>query len=295
MPETEVTINQLFEEIVRNRNELKNSIESSEIRVLLKIETLSNKVNILEKENQELRDKIELLERNSKKNNLVIFGLNRNTSDITTQLVCAEVKRLLDIDLFESDLNNVYPLGQTENSPIKIELISQTKKQNILKNCHKLKGLNIFISNDLTAIQRTENNILRKHLQEARKNTENRCFIKGNKLIVNNTAYTAKDLETSENFSDKKATDTPSTVESHPLSSTKDIFISTKDSEFQASVKALQHSDSEQNIRETFGTGEKSTKTADLVSTPKTGPTRKQKPNAAAATAKDRIKTRSIK
>lgn len=69
----------MYKEIVGNREELKNSIEASEVRVFLENESLNNKVKQLEKENTELKNKVKILERDNIKNKLVIFGIERNS------------------------------------------------------------------------------------------------------------------------------------------------------------------------------------------------------------------------
>lgn len=190
-----ITTKQLYDEIVKNRKELKNSIKASEANVLLKIESLNNKIKILEKENIDLKNKVEILERDSRKNNLIIFGLDINYKEVSVKSICNRLKQLLGIDLSETDINNIYPLGKVDNSPIKLELVSQLRKREILQNCNKLKGSKIFIAHDLTENQRSEYKILRAHLNQAKENTDNRCFIKGNRLYVNNIAYTVDDLQ----------------------------------------------------------------------------------------------------
>lgn len=191
----EITTKQIYEEIVKSRNELRGSIEASEVRVLLKIESLNSRIRTLEKENRQLKNKVEILDRESRRNNLVIFGLNSVPREVSVDFISSQIKQLLDVQLDESNINNLYKLGNAENSPIKLELVSMLKKREILLNCRKLKGSKIYIANDLTEKQRGEYKILREHLSRAREDTENSCYIKGNKLYVNNVAYTVEDLK----------------------------------------------------------------------------------------------------
>lgn len=190
----EVTIERVFEEIVRTRNELKNQIQASEARLRLDFESLRKKVSFLERENTELRRKIELQDRNSRKNNLIVFGLENLTEEIP-DTVCKEITKLLGINLTLADINNIFPLGRSNKCPIKIELISQLKKTLILQNSKKLKGTSVRIVQDLTELQREENKILRRHLKKAKETVTNSAYIKQNKLIVNNIVYTVEDLE----------------------------------------------------------------------------------------------------
>lgn len=67
----------LYNEIVNSKIELKTVIEASEARLLMTVESLNEKIRHLEKENQNLKSKVEILERNSKKNGILVFGLKK--------------------------------------------------------------------------------------------------------------------------------------------------------------------------------------------------------------------------
>lgn len=101
------------------------------------------------------------------------------------------------------DINNLYPLGKAKDCPVKIEFVSYLKKAAIFNNIQKLKGSNISIANDLTPKQREENKILRKHLYLAKQNESNVCYIKKNKLHVNNLIYAPNELQ---NFEENEFT-----------------------------------------------------------------------------------------
>ncbi|CAG9821761.1 unnamed protein product [Phaedon cochleariae] len=192
----EITNKQLLEEIIRCNKDLKATIEAVEVRVTLKIEEIKHRLEKVEKENQELQTKIESLDRANRKNNIIIFGLEREkTEDLNSGEIIELLKNLSDINIVEADLNNFYRLGKTSKSPVKIEFISYLKKSLVLKNCKKLKGTRIHIADDLTLTQREEGKILRKHLFLAEENQEIDCYIKNNKLYVNKKSFTAADLE----------------------------------------------------------------------------------------------------
>lgn len=123
-----------------------------------------------------------MLDRKSRKNHIIIFGLKNPTKEHLKKIV--EINNLRNINLTVEDINNTYPLGRSDKFPIKVELISHLNKKLFLENCRKLRGTNVFITHDLTEIQREENKILRKHLGKA--TVSNSAYIKGNKLVVNN-------------------------------------------------------------------------------------------------------------
>lgn len=129
--------------------------------------------------------------------------MQKKPEEINTDFITAEIKKLLDIDVSEADINNFYSLGNKENCPLKLEFVSHLKKVSILRNAKKLKGTNISIANDMTTKQREENKILRKHLFIAKQNNNNTCYIKKNQLYINNKIYTAHELKQLEDTDDK--------------------------------------------------------------------------------------------
>lgn len=208
---TEANINQLLlDEIIKNRNEIKNTIETSEARLTQKIEEDKNRLIRLEKENLILKEEIEILKRNNKKNNIIIFGIRHQRTSLTIKFLIQKLKELLGVDLNEFDISDFYTLGNTEESPIKIEFTTYLKKKLILHNCHKLKDTNISINHDLTSKQREDNKLLRKHLQLAKKDKNETCYIRKDVLYVNDKCYTIEDLLELENQEDSEGIKTNS-------------------------------------------------------------------------------------
>lgn len=207
-----ISFDDLLLEIKKNRTEIKNAIEASETRLLLTIEDLRNKNVELERENNNLKKEIELIRRNEKKNSIIIFGLENKKEDLEIERVCNSLQTLVDIKIDPSEINNFYTLGRTESSPLKIDFVSYWKKSLILRNCYKLKGKKISISPDYTPLQREEIKILKKHLALAKLDNQEGCYIKNNKLIVNNITYTVEELIQKEEFTEKrKANSAPQT------------------------------------------------------------------------------------
>lgn len=211
MSEQEKVIKNIQVELEKSRNEIKSFIEATEARLLMKIEELKYTVLELQKENKVLCEENEFLKQESIKRNIVVFGLNKKRVDITAEKLCRDLNGLLDTDLSEKDLSDFYPLGKTDNCPIKIEFISNLRKKAVMKNCPKLKGKGVTIANDLTQKQRAEIKILRKHLFLAKQEGKYKdCFIKGNKLNVNGIIYTADELERVD-YQGRKPNSAPST------------------------------------------------------------------------------------
>lgn len=196
MTELDKAIKIIREEILNSRTEIKNCIVASEARLLLKIEDLKNSVANLERENSELKEELEHLKRAQNKKNIVVFGLKKKREEVVAEILCEDFRGLLGVNLHTSDFVDVYPLGKSDNCPIKIEFVSNIKKREVLKHCSRLKGTNISIAHDLTPTQRSENKILRKHLFLAKQEgSYKEYYIRRNKLIVDGVSYGVEDLE----------------------------------------------------------------------------------------------------
>lgn len=205
----------LFEELVLVKQELKSAIEASEVRLQLKIESYNGKIRNLEKENQNLRRKVEILERNTKKNNIVVFGLHKGKEEFSVDNICNKLNSHLGVRITRADINDTYLLGRSQNCPVKVEFISNLTKINVLRNCNKLKGTGVTISADLTKVQQQNHKILRSYLKKLRETGEEGCYIKGEKLYRNNIGYTAEEIleieETIETVEPTKVSSAPPT------------------------------------------------------------------------------------
>lgn len=152
---------------------------------------------------EELKNKHDILEKKLRKNKIIIFGINNNNENLckyTTDIL----NQHLNLNLTLRDLNNIYTIGkQTQNKPVVIEFISYLTKVEVLKNCSKLKGTNISVSEVLNLEERKRNKILRQHLREARTKNLN-SYIKNNKLYINKEAYTAEQLAENEQDTDNE-------------------------------------------------------------------------------------------
>lgn len=192
--EEEISPKLILEEIIKNRKELKNALEASEVRLLLKIEELNNKIRSLEHENDYLKNEIEKISTNRRKNGIVIYGLKLGNEQ-NVEAICGKINHLLEVDISPNHINTYYTLGKKGNSPLKIELVHSWKKTEILKNSYKLKGQNIYIAPELSKQELEDRKILQAHLKLAKKDKADNCYIKGNKLYANGQTYTVDDLK----------------------------------------------------------------------------------------------------
>lgn len=194
----------------KNENISENTAENKIIKTIIEVseqQTQSLKSEIIElkkilnetKHSQSidvLKNKCLYLEKQIKKNNIIIFGLDTTTDLVNNTL--NTLKDLLAVDICKNDIDDIYAIGRVNiRRPIIVRFISHLKKKEILNNCRRLKGTGVAIAEDLTYEERAKNKILRKHLLQARASNLN-AYIKGDKLFVNGEPFTAEELDRGE-------------------------------------------------------------------------------------------------
>lgn len=186
------------------KNDILDYIKCENAKLVESIEVQDRKLECLDKKYSDLEFKYLNLERQVRKNNVVIFGLEVNTERNLCYTVVTKLNELLGINIREDDLNNVYAIKTSNGSPIKVEFLSYLKKDQIFKNIHKLKNSHIFIANDLCYNDRMKLKILQKH-QKLAKSKNLPTKIIGLKLLANGEFFTADQLEnpTSQGESEK--------------------------------------------------------------------------------------------
>ncbi|CAG9824520.1 unnamed protein product [Phaedon cochleariae] len=136
------------------------------------------------------------LERKIRRNNVIVFGLKNEDEASIVNITIQRLNELLETDIRETDINNIYTIGKTENSPVVIEFISYLRKNTLFANKDKLKTLKdnrISIAHDLCQEDREEQKILLKHRKIALDQKED-AKIEGRTLYVNNKPYTTEEL-----------------------------------------------------------------------------------------------------
>lgn len=152
---------------------------------------------------ERLEDRCLFLERKVRKNNVVIFGLAVDNSELAVNTL-KQINQLLDLIFSINDINNVYKIGKSDNSPIVVEFLSYHRKIEIFKNKEKLKLLKtkkVAISNDLCMQDRKDQKILRQRLKQAKQDNLQARII-GHKIEIEGKSYTARDLEETESECD---------------------------------------------------------------------------------------------
>lgn len=190
---TDTSLNILLKEIRDTREELRNLISASEAKILLKVEGLNEKVRKLEQENAELKNTVERLDKLSRKRNIVVYGIGGKAGEVSVEDICTKLNTLLGTSIVGEQIEDVYPLGRADDSPLKVEFLHHSTKTKVLKNCGRLKGTRVIVAHDLTRNQRENIRILRGHLHRE-KSAGKRCYIKGEKLVVNGKSLSVNDV-----------------------------------------------------------------------------------------------------
>lgn len=173
---------------------LKKQTESINQNINNTLRRLQNSENNICK----LKKRCLYLERRIRKNNIVIFGLTVDGSEIVEQTI-SKLNELFGLNVTTKDINNIYKIGKSSNPPIVVEFVSFLLKKQVFHDTDKLKalrGTNISVANDLCEEDRQEQKVLRKHLKVARSDNK-QARIVGNKLEVEGRLYTAAELEDS--------------------------------------------------------------------------------------------------
>lgn len=177
-----------------NKEEIKQEIKTENAKIIDKLTENTKRLSELELKQTNLERHVTFCDRQLRKNNIVIFGLEIPDDVELMNFTLSTLKNLLGIKVEQSDINNIYKLSGKETSPIKLELVTYIKKQQLLSNCSKLKGSGVSIAHDLSKEDQENQKILYKNLKLARDNNLSSKISK-NSLIVNGKVYSIDQLK----------------------------------------------------------------------------------------------------
>lgn len=177
------------------RNEFKQQIGELKEEIATIVNTYEDRISKLEEQNQYLQNTVIQLQRKTRKNNLVIFGISSIEPNLHKCIIDI-FRNTLEVEISDLEIRDVYRVGPSDKNlqPVIVQFNSYEKKLLVQKNANKLKGKNIAISQDQCYEDRTTHKILIRHLKQARSEGI-QAYIKGDKIIIGNETYTADDLE----------------------------------------------------------------------------------------------------
>ncbi|XP_050064599.1 uncharacterized protein LOC126553488 [Aphis gossypii] len=188
-------VDDLFENVsnlTKANQDLNLKVTNLEIKIL-DMEQSINKENNAPPEQNIIE---ELMDRQSRSNNIILFNLTEDDNEDDSQ----KIKNVISSLNQKIEQFTFFRLGKTKSNtpdkprPVKILLSSQSDVFNILRTQKNLKTTtkwsNVRFSSDRTTKQREEMGILRRTLQQRRDNGEQNIiikYIKGIPKIVNTT------------------------------------------------------------------------------------------------------------
>lgn len=128
-------------------------------------EQIKSENELIRKELQDIRSQLQLIEKNSKKNNIVMNGLSINTEEpvVAVETITKFIKDNLKINVQPKNVTNI------GNKICIIELKNAKDKLEIMQNKAKLKQIpdsKVYINEDLTKYEREKQKYIRLRAQE---------------------------------------------------------------------------------------------------------------------------------
>lgn len=172
----------------------KLTLENAELRE----ENIKLKEQVMEQD-----DRLDLLEKETRKKKIVIQGIqdSQEECDLELKEKIRTVLRKIEVQInIENETQEVIRLGRYGNGrtrPVLIELNTWNKKWEIMKSAKKLrdfKDLKIWITEDYSKKVREQRKTLLDHMKKARANGQ-KAVISYNKLIVNGDSYTTEQIK----------------------------------------------------------------------------------------------------
>lgn len=153
------------------KNEIKSNLEDT-IRIEIQklnisqiLEEQSKKCELVMEENRKLKEMLSRqnrqIEELRRKNNIVIFGIPEMKEENSQRLednILTLCDKTLGVEIDKTHLNYVRRIGpvREKKRPVLVSFLSNNMKRNIFQNRYKLKGTNIFISDDLDKEQQAQ-------------------------------------------------------------------------------------------------------------------------------------------
>ncbi|CAN7941741.1 unnamed protein product [Ixodes hexagonus] len=190
------SIEQRLEQSAASANERLTSIEHR-IEALSfsaqKLEQCEASIESLKSQVVTLLDKVDDLENRSRRNNLIVYGINEEDNETLSSIRKAVIE-----DLFKSKMGvnvasveRIHRLGRkaaNKSRPVIIKFFDYNEKMLLMKNAPKLKGTKISVSEDYS--RRVQE--IRKQLWQTVKDNrtqDDKVFLRYDKLILNNDVY----------------------------------------------------------------------------------------------------------
>lgn len=192
-------IERMFQQIDGNMKNINTKMDA----MVLEVRQIRGENEKLKKMVAKHEERIDDLEREIRKKNLVIRGVEdeEGESESETRGKIATIMQKIDTNIdMNREIEQIRRIGSYNGDrkrPILVKLIKENTKFALLRNARRLKGTDVWIDEDFSREVQDERRLLVPHLKEAR-NKGYRAHLKYNKLIVNNEVYRAGDVGVTE-------------------------------------------------------------------------------------------------
>ena len=121
-----------------------------------KIKELEETIDILTEKNKSLTSDVDELEQYSRRNCLLLHGVQENENENTDDIVLKTMSEELDIEIKENDLDRTHRIGNRNRKDGKpraiiVKFTRYATRNKIYSNKKKLKGKNFLITESLTS------------------------------------------------------------------------------------------------------------------------------------------------
>lgn len=206
--DTNVSVKQLFAEIANTNSNVEGLKDSVNIRLagmeseITKLKSVNSDMNttnrLLSRQIDNLCSKVDYLENQSRRNNLVLYGCPEDEHEnwyISEKIVIDTLSQYLAVDLADWEIERAHRVGTRPGKrPIVFKLLNFKTKTAILKNSRRLRGTNMAISEDFSDAVKRSREYLKQHLISA-KGDGCHAFLRFDKLIINGETWTVARCE----------------------------------------------------------------------------------------------------
>lgn len=165
----------------------------------VEIENIKEKNRKLEEALVVLQNKVDYLENQSRRNNLIIYGISEEVNEdwnVTENLVKMFLETHFKVTIANSDIERAHRLGYNRNNnkrPVIVKFLNFKTKDRILKMGKCLRGTNYAIAEDYSEQIKTERNKLKPYLIAA-KSEGKKAFLSFDKLVIEGQRMTYQDV-----------------------------------------------------------------------------------------------------
>lgn len=194
------TVEELLEQILEKQNQMDNRLANLE-ESLTKIMNQCARVEILERTVEDVKRTVQHqqqrlidLEDRARRNNVIVFGVPESENETREDIEQKVVKNIFSekLGVMVSSVERIHRLGQKKQSrdrPVILKLYDFNEKVAIFKNCKKLKGTKISVSDDYSPETVEKRRLLWKSAQ-TEKGAGAKVNLVHDKLFINSIAYT---------------------------------------------------------------------------------------------------------